>query len=105
MNLQEKQAPIDRAIVEALIAATPETWNSALMVVERRDEGPNEKMSIEITSPERHKDLVGPTDEIYEGLYRLSDCFRKQGKVWRAVRYQVNLAPTGDWKFEVSFEF
>lgn len=103
--MQEKQAPIDRDLVQALIAATPETWGAAAMLVERQDDGTNEKMLIEISSPEGHADLIGPTDEIYEGLYRLSDCFRSEGKVWRTVKYEVSLSAEGNWKYQVHFSY
>lgn len=103
--MQEKQAPVDRYLVEALIAATPENWNAAEMLVERQDDGINEKMLIEISSPEGHTDLVGPTDEIYEGLYCLSDCFRSEGKMWRSARYQISLSAEGNWRYQVHFNY
>jgi|GEM_PF-1498307 hypothetical protein len=105
MTLQEKQAPIDSNLVAALVAATPEKWNSAEMFVERSDDSTNEKMSISISSPDGHKELVSPTDDIYEGLYKLSDCFRDEGKVWKSVRYRVDLAPDGNWRYHVNFDY
>ncbi|WP_044871454.1 hypothetical protein [Pseudomonas sp. LFM046] len=74
-TLQELQAPIDRKIVEELITATPETWNSAEMIVSREQTGAQGRMTIVISNPEGKRDLIGPTDEIYEGLYQLSDVF------------------------------
>ena len=104
-SLQEQQAPIDRQIVEALIAATPETWNSAEMVVERQQAGSQEKMVIVISSPDGHKDLIGPTDDIYEALYKLSDVFLKAGKPWTKVEYWVGLDDQGQWKYRVQFSY
>jgi hypothetical protein len=105
MSLQEKQAPIDLTLFNALIAATPETWNMADMIVERTDENGIEKMNIEISSPEGHKDLVTATDEIYEGLYMLSDCYRGEKKMWSMVKYQVSLNNEGNWQCKASFDY
>lgn len=105
MTLQEQQAPIDRRLVSALIEATPETWNAAALHVVRTDDGQNEKMQIEISSPEGFSDLIDATEEIYEALYALSDCFRVHGKMWSELKYVAELSPDGDWKFEASFTY
>lgn len=104
-SLVERQAPIDREVVNALIAATPETWSAAEMFVEREQDSSHEKMKIEISSPEGHRDLVGPTDEIYAGLYNLSDLFREYGKVWSQLVYRANLTPEGNWKYTIRFDY
>lgn len=105
MNLQQRQAPIDRMVVTALIEATPETWSAAEMVVERTDDGSNERMSISISNPDGQADVVLPTDEIYEALYALSDCFRSFGKIWSRVRYVIKSDEIGHWKFEANFDY
>lgn len=104
-TLQELQAPIDKQIVEGLISATPETWNKAEMLVERHQEGTSERMTITITSPEGHRDPISATDEIYEGLYRLADCFSGQGRIWTRVFYSIELDPNNHWKFKVEFAY
>lgn len=105
MRIQEQQAPIDRRLVSALIEATPETWNAAILHVIRTDDGSSEKMQVEISNPEGLSDLVGATEEIYEVLYALSDCFRAHGKIWSQLKYVVQLSSGGDWKFEASFTY
>lgn len=103
MSLQEQQAPIDRRVILALIEATPETWRAAEMSVIRSDDGANEKMIIEITSPEGRGDMVGATEEIYQALYELSDCFRVFGKIWKEVRYNTVLDSDNNWKYSYNF--
>ena len=105
MNLQEQQAPIDRRIISALIEATPETWNAAEMSVTRSDDGTNEKLAIEIASPEGHTEMVGATEEIYQAIYDLSDCFRGFGKIWKEARYVAALNGSNDWQYEASFTY
>jgi hypothetical protein len=106
MTLQDKHSPIDRDIVNALIAATPESWNSANLYVKREeDSNYSEKMVVEISSPEGHTDMISATDAIYENLYRLSDCFRNEGKNWSEVKYEIALSSGGDWKYKVDFSY
>jgi len=105
MTLQEQQLPIDRQLVSALIEATPETWSAAALHVIRADEKGNERMEVEITSPEGHKEPIGATDEIYEALYALSDCFRAHGKVWKKVTYVAEMGNDENWRYKASFEY
>ncbi len=101
----QRQAPIDRALADSLIAATPESWNSAVMTVERFVNGGIERFSIEITSPEGKRDVISPTKEIIEGVKKLSDLFVGHGRPWQRVLYSVSLKETGEWKFQVDFSY
>lgn len=49
--------------------------------------------------------MISATDEIYEGLYQLADCFVAHGRVWKKVRYWVGLDVSGAWKFKVEFAY
>jgi hypothetical protein len=101
----QKQALIDRELADALIVATPEYWQSVTMLVEREDDGAQEKMNILISSPDGNPEPISPTDEIYEGLYRLSDLFRARGKMWTSVSYRVSQLPDGNWDYKVQFTY
>ncbi len=105
-TLQEQQGPIDRSLVNGLIAATPEWWNSVILEVERIEEsGGVEKFRHVITSPENHKDIVLSTEELYEAVICLADVFRAHGKVWEKVTYSIELLPDNSWKYNVKFEY
>ena len=104
-SMLEKQSPIDREVVNALIAATPETWKAAEMFGERDDSGINEKMTISISSPDGRKEPVSATVEIYSALYKLSDLFRANGPVWSTVSYKVSQVDQEDWSYSVKFEY
>lgn len=104
--LLKLQASIDVSVVNALIAATPETWNAAEMSVEREDVEGRESMMIHISSPEGLRDIVGPTDEIYMGLYQLSDLYREHRPcMWSRVSYSARLMPDGPWTYTVKFQY
>ncbi len=105
MTLQEQQLPIDGQLISALIAATPETWNAAALQVIRGDEEGNERMEVEITSPEGHKEPISATEEIYEALYALSDCFRAYGKLWKKAIYVAEMGTDQNWLYKSSFEY
>lgn len=105
-TLQELQAPIDRLIVNELISSTPEWWNSAILEVDRIEEGETiEKFRQVIISPEAYKDIVSSTTELDEAVIRLADVFRSLGKVWSKVVYQVELLPDNTWKYSVQFKY
>ncbi|MDM0117537.1 hypothetical protein QTI66_36095 [Variovorax sp. J22R133] len=48
----ERQAPLDAAVANALIAATSEWWKSASLVADRERHGSQERMTIVIASPD-----------------------------------------------------
>ncbi len=105
-TLQEQQGPVDRLIVNELIAATPEWWKSAILEVERIEEpGEIEKFRQVIISPEKHKDIVSSTPELHEAVIRLADVFRHFGRVWSKAIYQVELLPDNSWKYSARFEY
>lgn len=105
-TLQEQQGPIDRLIVNGLITATPEWWNSANLEIERFEEhGHIEKFRLTITSPENHNDIVSSTGDLYEAIIQLSDVFRSHGEVWRKATYNIELLPDNSWKYNATFEY
>jgi hypothetical protein len=101
----ENQAPLDAAVANALIAATPEWWKAASLVAEREQHGSQERMSIAITSPDGLPEPISPTDEIYSSLYALADFFRERGTVWSSASYSVSRTENGDWKYSVQFTY
>ena len=105
-TLQEKQEFIDREIVKGLIEATPQWWNSVVLEIEHLALiGGIEKYSHIITSPEKHRDVVEPTEQIYAATIELADLFKKYGRQWRKAVYTVSLMPDCSWKYTVDFEY
>ncbi|MDP9899717.1 hypothetical protein [Variovorax ginsengisoli] len=101
----ERQAPLDAAVANALIAATPEWWKVASPVADRGQEDSQERMTIVITSPDGQPEPVSPTEEIYVSLYALNDFFRERGTIWRSASYSVSQEEHGDWKYSVQFTY
>lgn len=101
----ERQAPLDMAVANALIAATPEWWKLASLVADREQKGPQERMTIIITSPDGQPEPVSPTEEIYASLYALADLFRERETIWRSASYSVRLEEDGDWKYSVQLTY
>jgi hypothetical protein len=101
----ERQAPLDMAVANALIAATPEWWKSASLVADREQDGSQERMTIIITSPDGQPEPVSPTEEIYSSLYALADHFRERGSIWRSATYSVSQEQGDDWKYSVQFTY
>jgi len=101
----KKQAPLDAAVANAIIAATPEWWKSASLVADREQHGSKERMTIVITSPDGLPEPISPTEEIYSSLYALADFFRERGTVWRSASCSINQTEGGDWKYSVQFTY
>ena len=101
----KKQAPLDAAVANALIAATPEWWKSASLVADREEHGSKERMTIVITAPDGLPERISPTEEIYSSLYALADLFRERGTVWRSASCSVDQTEGGDWKYSVQFTY
>ena len=104
-TLQELQAPLDRFIVNELISSTPEWWNSAILEVDRIEEGGIEKFRQVIISPESHRDIISSTPDLDEAIIKLADVFRSLGKVWNKVVYRIELLPDNSWNYKVQFEY
>jgi hypothetical protein len=100
----DEQAAIDRKIAENVIGSIPETWDRAILSVERSQEGDIEALSITITNPDGLRDIVMPDEELFDLLRSLLDCFAKRGTVWKRVVY--SLSRTGeDWNYKASFSY
>jgi len=100
----EKQATLDTALANALIAATPESWPQAKVEVSQVEHEGTEEMLIDITSPDGRPEIISPTGEIFSVLYGLADFFRERGTVWTKVVYSV-AEQNGSWSFKINYEY
>lgn len=105
-TLQELEGPIDEAIVREVIAATPEWWQAAVLEVTcTKAPGDMEGMAHMITSPQGHRDVVQPTDEILDLTHQLLDLFARFGKRWRKVTYRIEMTADGNWNYVADFDY
>lgn len=108
MNLSEltqEQAPIDQAIASALVASTPESWRSASMLVEHVNDEGSARFRVEVVSPEGHRDLVSPSEDLFDEIKKLVDLYQRSGKMWTSVTYMVSLRNDGSWTYEADFRY
>ena len=105
-TLQELERPIDEAIVDRLVEATPEWWKSAVLEVTRTTEA-NGMVGFthRITSPEGHRDIVVTTDEIFHLTKQLADLFTRFGGPWKKVSYAIHENPGGGWHYSADFVY
>lgn len=103
--IQEQQAPIDMAIVNAMIESTPETWQEIVLTLVRKPGPPSiGGFTHELSSPEGYSP-VGAADSLYEATYRLDDLL--QGKVEKLISKAVYRAKSvgESWSFNAEFEY
>src|ERR1035437_4952873 len=99
-TLQELERPIDEAIVDHLVQATPEWWKAAALEVTRSTKANGiEGFAHAITSPEGHRDIVQATDEIFQLTIQLADLFNRFGTSWKKVVYSIRQNPEGGWHY------
>jgi hypothetical protein len=102
--LQEEQAPIDRAIAEAMVQSVPELWNRIVLELAR----PNDETGIghfthALSSPEGYP-TVTPVAELFSATYRLDELFQRHRAVFTRAVYEVTLKPES-WSWRASFEY
>jgi hypothetical protein len=104
--LQEQQQPIDIAIVNGIVASTPEHWKKIVMEASRRSEPDGtEAITIILASPEGHADLVSPDPSLVTALRSLSLLFAEHGSPWAKVTYRLMDAGGDNWSFKANFEY
>ncbi len=103
-DLVALQAPIDYEIANALIIATPETWQTAKMIV-TRTVMEHDRLEISITNPDGMKDVVLPTEEINSALWQLVSLHHGRSQIWVKAVYSVAMIETDQWRYSASFEY
>ncbi len=104
-TLRELQAPIDAAIVNAMIESTPGTWQQIVLTLVR---APGQtcvgNFTHELSSPEGHAP-VGPTDSLFDATYRLDELLQRAegGLLSKAVYIAKSVG--GSWSFHAEFQY
>ena len=106
LSLQEEEQPIDQEIVNELIALTPESWRAAVLdVTYEADSGGAEGYVHDIYSPEKRREQIEPSQELFLATRRLGLLFQKHGHQWKRVRYTVEQQDDGTWKYSAAFDY
>lgn len=104
-SLQEQQAPIDAAIVNAMIESTPETWQEIVLTLVR-SEASNSigDFTHELSSPEGFPP-VGPVGSLLEATYKLDELFQLTSKLRLAKAVYVAKAVGNNWSYHADFQY
>jgi hypothetical protein len=98
---------IIQALGSALIAATPENWDSATLelATDAHAEGHGlQGLSHSIHGPLGTVDVVFPSDEVFEATRRLELMFREANEMWKRATVRVWLDGES-WRFASDFEY
>jgi hypothetical protein len=101
-DLQELERPIDEAISRSLVELIPDTWDSIQLEI-TRDDANEDTFAHVITGPQGHRELIMPSDTIFEHTFKLADLFSSFGKLWKKVVYTVERKADGNWKYSADF--
>lgn len=100
-TLQEQQAPIDQAIVNAMIESTPEDWTDIVLTLIRRGPALGE-FAFELLSPQGYPPVM-PVDSLYSLGRQLDEVTQRHGGVIVKATYSAKCVDER-WTFEARFE-
>jgi len=99
-----EQTPLHRAIVDAVIASTPEDWTHMTLTITRqahsREVG---RLIHELHSNEGYAPII-PSAELLDATYRLDELLQSYGAVFTRAVYEVRFKD-GKGKFKSTFEY
>jgi hypothetical protein len=108
LSLQEQQTPIFQRMAIALLRATPEHWNTAILEL-RPPSTQDPSTGIEVAyghsiySPEFSRELISPTDELYAATYELYSLSKRVGDHFKRLLFRVERMGT-DWRLKAQFD-
>jgi hypothetical protein len=106
-TLQEQQAPLDAAIVNAMIESTPETWTHIVLTLSRSSgSGAGElgNFSHELSSPEGHPP-VAPADSLFDATYALDELIQRVGGCRLGKAVYTAALKGNDWTYKAEFSY
>lgn len=105
-TLEDAQAPIDMAIVDALIACAPRAWRAVRMQVERTTEPDgSEGHKISIDNPDGGRGLASLSTALTLEVRKLSLLFHERKAPFRKLVYEARAADDGAWDFTAKYEY
>ncbi|MEQ8637627.1 hypothetical protein [Gimesia maris] len=106
-DFQEFHRPIDERIVQLLLSLIPEGWWSIKLDIIRDDQTAGENgLSLSISSDEGYKEIVMPTNEMYQAVAEHLELFVSLGKPWRKLGYRVFFdEEIENWRFTIDYDY
>jgi hypothetical protein len=106
MNRKQEDV-VHRAIVDGIIASTPDTWDEIYLTLTHNlypngDEG----LAHELSCPQAHPtEFAEPTQALYDATRQLLDICKRRGQSWRSAKYHVTKKSDSSWSFVVDFSY
>mgnify|MGYP001123463962 CR=1 FL=1 len=102
-TLQDEQAPIDRAICDAMVSSTPDTWNVITLTLTRTISSDIGAFAHSLSSPEGLPP-VAPDDSVFQATFELDKLFDRYGKRFSKAVYTVELFQDS-WRYHAEFSY
>jgi len=99
-----EQGRILQELATALVAATPEWWDEATLRLQAHEDG----YLHSIASTQHPRDIVTPTDDIYEQTFALQDLFAANSKQFTTAVFTVYRDDQNgeeSWGFRVEYTY
>lgn len=105
-NLQDRQHPIDREILNLLISSTPEEWKQIDFSADVTWFDTYEGVILDITSPEGHDAANASVPvELSEATAKLVALMKEYGLKLKSIRGRASLGDDGRWRYDVDFDY
>ena|SRR5829696_263611 len=104
----EQQERFYKPIAEELLTLTPQAWKSVrlTLTLSAGEDGPDAfGMTHEIASPDGHRDIVMPSDTLFDLTFKLFSLFRDAGTPWKQMTLDLRELLNGDWNFNCRFAY
>ncbi len=106
MSLHEEMTPWLNHIGRELIAATPEHWLSAQLLLKiEATSKTTQSMAHEISCPDGMRDVVAPTDELMDATCALVQMCEAHQKPFLEMDFTARSDPGGNWRFHVEWKY
>lgn len=102
-TLQEEQPAYHRAVCDAMVASTPDTWNVIVLELERPVGAGTGELLHSLSSPEGFPP-VAPDDSLYQATLRLDELFDRFGPRFTKAIYRLELFDD-HWTYHAEFEY
>ena len=56
-------------------------------------------------SPDGHREMIMPSDTLFDLTFKLFSLFRDAGTPWRQMKFDLRELLNGDWNFNCRFEY
>ncbi|MCB1606870.1 MAG: hypothetical protein KDI71_07835 [Xanthomonadales bacterium] len=104
MDFFDKQAEIDKLIVQAALESTPPDWDD-FNVVARSMNSTSSPIEIELIN-HGSEEKASANPELCEAMIRLMDLYKKDSRpLWKSANYRICFSDQECWNYNAEYTY